>query len=70
MFSFHNFSIRNSGASSGDVRKNCVYSGQGGGIICRETGLMVSVITTTRETFFWVCGYINAEGGGGGNAMT
>ncbi len=29
-FIFHKFLIRNSGVSSGDVRKKCVYNGQAG----------------------------------------
>ncbi len=46
--------------------ENCVYSGQGGGMIYveREIGLKVSVITTIREAFNWVCCNINDEGGG------
>ncbi len=29
--------------------ENCAHSGQGGGIICRVTGLKISVIATIRE---------------------
>ncbi len=65
IFSFHKFSIRNSGASSGDVVRKLRVRRTGGGIICRETGLKVSAKTIIRETFHWMCCNLKKEEGGG-----
>ncbi len=45
--------------------ENCRFRGEGGGIIYRETALKVSVISTIRGTFNWLCCSLNKDGGGG-----
>ncbi len=55
---FHKYSTQNSDKSSDDVvRKNNIActEGKGGGILHRETKLKVTVKTTIRGTFSWVC---------------
>ncbi len=60
-FIFHKFVIWDSGASSVVVLESCMYRGQGGGIIYRETGLKVSIVITIGEAFNWVWFNLNEE---------
>ncbi len=58
---FTNFRFRTPAHRQVALLKNCVYRGQRGDIIYRETGLKVIVITTIRETVNRVCCNFNEE---------
>ncbi len=61
---FHKFSNRKSDASSGEVGRKIVCTwGKVRGITYREIGLKASVVMAIRETFNWMCCYLN-EGQG------
>ncbi len=65
-FTFTNFRSGTPACRQVTLLENCVYRGQGGGIIIkRKIGLKARIIATIRGTYKWVHCNLNEEGGRG-----